>query len=113
MIAIGDAADLFQKMADVDDRDARTLELFDHAKQVLDVVLRERAGRLVEHDHLGVDHQRPGNLDELLIGDRKLADRDVERQVSAAQQLRSAVARAARCAPALHEAAAAAAPGRA
>ncbi len=71
-VAIGDAANLFQEVADVDDRDARaasglsiTRNRFSH------VVLRERTGGFVEHDHLGVDHQCPGDLDHLLIGDRE------------------------------------------
>ena len=70
-------------------------ELLDHAEQVLDVVLRERAGRLVEDDHLGLDGQRPGDLDHLLIGHRQLPHRHVERQVGAAEQVQALGARAA------------------
>ena len=58
------------------------------AEQALDLVGRQRRGRLVEDQDARVDRQRLGDLDELLVGHRQAADRraDVELDVELLEQ---------------------------
>ena len=50
--AVRDRLDLFEEVADVDDRDAARLQPLHQVEQPLRVFLRRGAGRLVEHEHL-------------------------------------------------------------
>ena len=68
--------DLDHAVRDVDDRDAARGELAHDAEQHLRLALGERGGRLVEDQHAAVERQRLGDLDQLLLGDRKRADED-------------------------------------
>ena len=58
-------------MRDEEDRVAPGAQRLDDAEQPLDLVRRQRRGRLVHHDHPRVRRQRLRDLDELLIGDRE------------------------------------------
>ena len=81
--AVGDQRQLFQPVRDVDDADAAVAELADDAEQFLDLRLGERGGRLIHDEHFGVERQRLGDLDHLLLGDGEIGDLDggVEVQV--------------------------------
>jgi hypothetical protein len=82
---VADEEDLLETVADVRDRDAAGLELADDRKQGVDLALRERGGRLVEDQDLGVEGQRLGDLDHLLFGHAELGDLLVEIQVALEQ----------------------------
>ena len=69
---------LFQEMADVDDAHAPGSEPGNRRKELLGVGLRETARWLVHDQHLGRDQQSPRNLDDLLLGDRKIAGQPVQ-----------------------------------
>ena len=65
---VADRVELVELVADEDHRHALALELADHVEQDRDLVLVERAGRLV-HDHqLGLERDRAGDRHHLLDG---------------------------------------------
>ena len=68
--------------------DAAIAEAADDREQPLDLVGRQRRRRLVEDEDAGVDRQRLGDLDELLVGHRQAADgrADVEPDVELVEQ---------------------------
>ena len=66
--AVGDPVDLLHPVADEHHGDAPRLQGGDDGEQPLDLALGERRGRLVHDQHLGLDRQRPRDLDELLLG---------------------------------------------
>ena len=67
---VGDLVDLVQEVGDEQDRDARVAQLADHAEELLDLVAVEAGRRLVQDEHLGLEHHGPADRDELLDGDR-------------------------------------------
>ena len=91
--AIADLADLVDEVGDVDDRVAARLEPRDQREQALGVAAAERAGRLVEHEHAATDGDGPRDLDELLIGDGKIARPGVRAEMSGRPSSASAAAR--------------------
>ena len=66
--------DLLQPVRDVDDRDAAVGEAPDDGVEELDLVVGQCGRRLVHLDHLGVEADGLGDLDDLLLGDREAAD---------------------------------------
>ena len=63
-----------------------------HGEQPRHLVGRQAGGRLVEHEDLGLDGQRPGDRDQRLLGARQAADARVRIDV-ARRPAASAVAR--------------------
>ena len=57
------------------------LQPADQGEEVRDVFAGQAAGRLVEHEHAALDGHGAGDLDHLLLGQRKLADLDLRRHV--------------------------------
>ena len=57
--------------------------------RVVDLGVVQRRGRLVHDEHPGVEAQRLGDLDHLLLGDREVADQvgRIERQSEPVEQL--------------------------
>ena len=73
--AVADLEDLAEPVGDVDDRPALAGELADDRLDLLDLDVGERRGRLVEDEDAGVARQEPRDLDQLALGDRKVARR--------------------------------------
>ena len=83
----------------------RSRSVRDHAEQPLDLDAGQRGGRLVHDQHAGVERERLGDLDDLLVGDRQAAGRPlgVERDAEPREAPRCApsfIARAVDPAPA-------------
>ena len=80
-VAVGDLVDLVEEVADVDHREPLGAEFANDAEQRLLVFVRERAGRLVHDDDLGLAEDGARDFDDLLAGDgqglRLLVWRDV------------------------------------
>ena len=76
---IGDLFDLAQPVRDVDDRDPFLAQPADELEKLDDVGLLERLRRLVEKQHLGFRRDRSGDLDDVKLRQRQVADPDVER----------------------------------
>ncbi|MBG9885055.1 hypothetical protein ABE10_00335, partial [Bacillus toyonensis] len=74
---VRDLLDLVELVADDDRGDPFCLEAQDQIEQVLRVVLVERRGRLIEDQQLDVLVQCLGDLDELLLADAEVLDREV------------------------------------
>ena len=68
---VGDAEDLRQAMADVDDPDAGAAPLVDQCVETVDVLRPEGRGRLVEEQHLRLGEQRLDDLEELSLRERE------------------------------------------
>ena len=66
---------LLEPVGDEDDRQALGLERGHDAGEIGDFGLAQRRGRLVHDDEPRPHRQRPGDLDQLLLGDREIADR--------------------------------------
>ena len=71
---VGDDADLGEAMGDVDDRRPGGGHAADVPEQHLDRFLVERRRRLVENEHAGIDGERLGELEEVLVDDRQGVD---------------------------------------
>ena len=86
--------DLVEAVADEQHRDAAVAQAADDREQAVDLVRRQRGGRLVEDQDAGLDRQRLGDLDQLLVGHRQAADRrrDVELDVELLEQRLGAAA---------------------
>ena len=69
---VAEAEDLVELVRDVDDRDALALQVVDDLDELLHLVGREAAARLVHDDELRVEGQRLGDLDHLLVRDAQL-----------------------------------------
>ena len=67
---IADLIDLFQEMRDKDDADALLLQRAHHRKQLLNLLVIERGGRLIQDQHLRVHIHRTGDGHHLLQRDR-------------------------------------------
>jgi hypothetical protein len=64
--------DLGHAVADVDDADALGLQVVQHLEERGRFVVGERGRGLVEDEHLAVERERLGDLDELLRGDAQV-----------------------------------------
>jgi len=62
---------LFEAVADEEDGHASVASLADDCEEPLDLVRGERGRWLVENEHAGVDRQRLGDFDQLLVGHRE------------------------------------------
>ena len=71
--AVADRHHFVEPVGDVDDADAVSFKGPHEVEQAGDLGRRERRRRLVHDDEAGVDRQRPGDLDHLLVGDREIA----------------------------------------
>ncbi len=69
--AVGDAEDLVEPVGDVEHGDPALLQRAGDRQQPVDLVRRQRRGRLVHDQHLDVERQRAGDLDGLLLGERQ------------------------------------------
>ena len=65
---VADAEDLIHLVTDIDNAAAALAQHIDDAEQVLHLGLRQRGGRLVEHDDLGVVADGLGDLHHLPLG---------------------------------------------
>ena len=72
-VAVGDAEDLVELVADEEDRLALGLQHLDQLVELGDLLVRERGGRLVHDDDAGVDRKGAGDGDEVLVGDAEVA----------------------------------------
>ncbi len=71
-VAVGDAKDLVELVADEEDRLALGLELFDQRVKLGDFLVRQGGGGFV-HDHdAGIGRQRAGDGDEVFAGNAKV-----------------------------------------
>ena len=73
-VAVAEAKDLVQPMSDKDDRQALGPKRPDDANEVGDFRLAQGRGRLVHDDEPRLHGERPGDLDQLLLGDREIAN---------------------------------------
>ena len=73
-VAIAEAKNFVQPMRDKDDRQAFRLQRPDDADEICNLGFAQRRGRLVHDDEPGLHGERPGDLDQLLFGDRKIAN---------------------------------------
>ena len=87
--AVRDLLELLEPVRDVDDPDAVRTEVPDDPEQLVDLRVGERRRRLVHHQDGGIERQRLGDLDHLLLGDLEVADTGtrIELEVQALDQL--------------------------
>ena len=71
---IGDLEDLLEPVRDVDDGDAFLTQTPDHGEQVLDLLVGQRRGRLVEHHHPRLLGEPASNDDHALLRDAQFTD---------------------------------------
>ena len=71
---VGDLAQLLEPVGDVDDALALLAQRADDAKEFSDLGVGERGGRLVHDEDGGVQRQRLGDLDHLLLRDLQVHD---------------------------------------
>ena len=74
---VADADQLLQSVRDVDDCHALRLQVGDHLEQHLDLGCRQRRGRLVHDQNPGVERNRLGDLDQLLLADAQILDQHI------------------------------------
>ena len=74
---VGDLADLLEPVADVEDRDAAVAQAAHRGEEVVDLVGRERGGRLVHDQQARARRQRLRDLEQLPVGDAEAAHRRV------------------------------------
>ena len=72
-VAIAETENLVQPMRDEDDRQAFGLQRPHDAGEIGDLGFAQSRGRLVHDDEPRLHGERAGDLDELLLGDRKIA----------------------------------------
>ena len=70
---VGDLEQLVHFVGDVDDACALSLERADDPEQVLDLAIRQRRGRLIHDQDVGIVRDGLGDLDHLPVGDREVA----------------------------------------
>ncbi len=71
---VGDPEHLFEAVRNIDDADPFGAQPGDDAMQALGIAGREDGGRLVEDDDADLLGERLGDLDDLLVRDREVAD---------------------------------------
>ncbi len=67
--AVGDLVDLIEEVTDEEDRHPAVAEVAHDAEELLDLAAVKARGRLVEDEHLGVEHHGAADGDELLDRD--------------------------------------------
>jgi len=72
--AVGQLLHLAEAMRDVEDADAFGAEVADDGEELIGFVLREAGGGLVHNEDAGVDTQRFGDFDKLLMADGQVSD---------------------------------------
>ena len=72
--AVGDIVDVVDVVADEEDRAAARAHGADEAEDLLGLGQRQRRGRLVEHDQVGLVVDGAGDGDALALAAGKLAD---------------------------------------
>ena len=72
--SVGDFKDLIESMRDVDNSDPAAAHLAHVVEEQVDLSARDDGCRLVEDEKPGLAHQRLGDLDHLLIGEREIPD---------------------------------------
>lgn len=77
----GKSHDFLQSMADENNRQSALLEPADYVEQAHDFMVRQRRCRLVHEQELSVGGKTTADRHDLPLGDRKLADNPVDRQV--------------------------------
>ena len=75
---LADLEDLDELVANEEHRHALGLEAEDGGQQRMHLALRQRRRRLVHDDQPGIERQRPGDRDELLVSDGKRFDARIE-----------------------------------
>ncbi len=80
-VAVGDAENLVELVADEQDRLALGLEPFDQFVEFLDFLVAERRRRFVHDDDARVDRQRPRDGDQMLRRDAEVAQLQVRVQL--------------------------------
>ena len=93
---VGDAEDLGQAVADVDDPDAGAAPLVNERVQTVDVLRPEGRRRLVEEQHLRLGEQRLDDLEELPLRQRERPGRRGRRDAEVELASRSAAHRSMR-----------------
>ena len=76
--AVGEPADVGHAVRDVEDRDAAFAQPVDHLEQPVRLGARQRGGRLVEDQHLGLMRHGARDRHHLAVGERQVADLGVE-----------------------------------
>jgi hypothetical protein len=72
---VAETENFLQPMGDEDDRQALGLEGLDDASEIGDLHFAQGRGRLVHDDEPRAHGERPRDLDQLLLGHGKIADR--------------------------------------
>gem|GEM_PF-3352830 len=80
-VTLGDFADFFQEMADVNDAHTAGAELRDDLEEFARIRLSEAARGLVHDEDARVGEQRAGDFDYLLLGNREVRNRTFEVEV--------------------------------
>ena len=80
-----DAIALVELVSHEQHGDALALQLTNHANQVIDFAARQRGGRLVHDDELGLRRDGSGDRHELAHGQRQAGDQRVEESVGLRQ----------------------------
>ena len=70
-------------MTDVDDPNALRLQISQQRKQSRDLRRRQRGGWFVHDQDADIMSEHSCNLDQLLLGNRELADGDIQRNLNA------------------------------
>ena len=86
-VAVGDAVDLVELVADEQDRLAVALQELDQLEELLDFLGRQRGRRLVHDDDLRVDRHGARDRDQMLVGDAEIAQPRVGIDVAGAHRL--------------------------
>ena len=95
-VAVSDALDLLELVADEKDGLAVALQQLDDTEKLLDFLERESRGRLVHDDDPRVDGQRPGDRDQMLAGHSEIAQPSIDVEMADAD-LAQRLARLTRC----------------
>ena len=86
---VAQVEDLVEAVRDEQQRATLVAQAAGDGEEPLDLDAAERRGRLVHDEHLGVERDRLGDLDDLLVGDRQAERRavGVDPHAEAAEQL--------------------------
>ena len=76
--AIANPQDFLQPMGDVNDGYTFPAQIVDQLKEYPHFSIGQRSGRLVHHEHLGVERQRFRDFDHLLLGDAECSNRLID-----------------------------------
>ena len=76
--AVGEPPDVGHAVRDVEDGDAALAQPVDDGEQPVGLRARQRRGRLVEDQHLGLMRHGARDRDHLAVGERQVADPRIE-----------------------------------